>query len=194
MSCSPFDLRDYFFGELPDESRRQVNFHLKACAACQDELDHLRLTQSALLCLRDEEIPQRIGFVSDKVFEPSTARRWWGTFWGSTARLAFASAAMLSIAIIFSALHRPATAPMAVVDTANIAAKIQADVSKQVAIAVAQAVSESEARQAEKTAALLTVAEKRRQEDVFATAQALSVLNKQLNIMYRASNTAGASQ
>src|SRR5438045_1168792 len=136
MSFSPFDLRDYFFGELQDESRRQVDLHLKACSTCQDELDRLRLTQSALLCLRDEEIPQRIGFVSDKVFEPSVARRWWRTFWGSTARLAFASAAMLSIAIIVSALHRPPAAPVPVVDTA----KIQADVSKRVALAVAQAV------------------------------------------------------
>ena len=33
------------------------------------------LTQTALLSLADEEIPQRIAFVSDKVFEP----RWWQT-------------------------------------------------------------------------------------------------------------------
>ena len=49
MSCSPFDLRDYFFGELPEEDRRQVDFHTKSCAACREELSRLRSTQAALL-------------------------------------------------------------------------------------------------------------------------------------------------
>src|SRR2546427_266403 len=33
MSCSPFDLRDYFFGELPEQDRRQMDLHTKGCAA-----------------------------------------------------------------------------------------------------------------------------------------------------------------
>src|ERR1035441_7979167 len=105
MSCSPFDLRDYFLKELPDSERRQVEVHVRNCRPCLEELDRLRLTEAALFALREEEIPQRIGFVSDKIFEPSPWRRWWRAFWESGARLAFASAAMLSVAILVSALR-----------------------------------------------------------------------------------------
>ena len=78
MSCSPFDLRDYFLQELTDPQQRQVEAHVKTCQACREELDRLRLTEAALFSLRDEEIPQRIAFVSDKIFEPSPWRRWLG--------------------------------------------------------------------------------------------------------------------
>src|SRR5579872_5411064 len=110
MSCSPFELRDYFLQELADPQQRQVEAHIKTCQSCQEELDRLRITEAALFSVRDEEIPQRIAFVSDKVFEPSPWRRWWASFWGSTARLGFASAAMLSAAIVVHAFH-PAPAP-----------------------------------------------------------------------------------
>jgi anti-sigma factor RsiW len=110
MSCSPFELRDYFLKELSDPQQRQVEAHVKDCSACRRELEQLQLTQTALFSLREEEIPQRIAFVSDPVFEPSPARRWWAAFWGSPARLGFAGAAMLSVALVFSALaHSPST-------------------------------------------------------------------------------------
>ena len=121
MSCSPFDLRDYFFGELPEEGRRQVELHTKSCAACLEELNSLRSTQAILLSVPDEEIPQRIGFVSDRVYEPSRLLRWWRAFWGSAPRLGFASAAMLSMAIVVFAMHRPGpVTPVAVVDVAKL--------------------------------------------------------------------------
>ena len=96
MSCSPFDLKDYFLQELAGAQRVQVEGHVKSCLACREELERLQLTGAALFSLRDEEIPQRIAFVSDQIFEPSALRRWFSGFWGSTARLGFASAAMLS--------------------------------------------------------------------------------------------------
>src|ERR1051326_3096950 len=99
MSCSPFELKDYYLQELSHPQQREVEAHVKGCQVCREELDQLQLTGAALLSLRDEEIPQRIAFVSDKVFEPSPWRRWWTAFWGSSARLAFASAAMLSAAL-----------------------------------------------------------------------------------------------
>lgn len=157
MSCSPFDLRDYFFGELPEDQRRQVELHGKNCAACREELERLAATQSALLSLRDEEIPQRIGFVSDRVYEPSAALRWWRAFWGSAPRLGFASAAMLSAAIIFSAAHRPAPAASPAADVA----KIEADFSQRLDEAVERAVAETDARY-EQRAAQALAAEGRR--------------------------------
>ena len=112
MSCSPFDLRDYFLNELPDADRRQADAHVKTCSACREEMDRLRITETALFSLHDEEIPQRIAFVSDPVFERSPWRRWFDAFWGSAARLGFASAAMLSTAILVFAFTRPAPAPV----------------------------------------------------------------------------------
>ena len=152
MSCSPFDLKDYFLKELPAAGRQPVEAHLRACPACREELDRLRLTEAALFSLRDEEVPQRIGFVSDEVFEPAPWRRWWGAFWGSSARLGFASAAVLSIAILVHAFVHPAP-------PAQLASR-QPAVAASLSLAEAQslvqaAVSESEARQAQKTEKLV---------------------------------------
>lgn len=102
MNCSPFDLRDYFLKELTDPQQRQVESHVKTCQPCREEMDRLRVTEAALFSLREEEIPQRIAFVSDKIFEPSPWRRWW-----TGARLGFASAALLSAAILISGWTRP---------------------------------------------------------------------------------------
>ena len=44
MSCSPFDLRDYFLKELTDPQQRQVESHVKTCLPCREELDQLRWT------------------------------------------------------------------------------------------------------------------------------------------------------
>src|SRR4029077_18726458 len=107
MSCSPFDLRDYFFGELAEEDRQQVELHSRSCLMCREELNRLRSTQAALLAVAEEEIPQGIGFVSDRVYEPSRLLRWWRGFWGSAPRLGFASAAMLAAAIIVAGGARP---------------------------------------------------------------------------------------
>jgi RNA polymerase sigma-70 factor (ECF subfamily) len=140
MSCSPFDLRDYHLKELTGPQQRQVEAHVKDCAACREELQRLSLIGAALFSLRDEEIPQRIAFVSDPVFEPSRARRWWSAFWGSSGRLGFAAAAMLSAALIFTAMSRP---PDAAISSAEVDRRI------------ARAVDASEVRQTTRTAQLV---------------------------------------
>ena len=108
MSCSPFDLKDYFFEELDGPERQQVEAHVTTCRGCREELNRLRLTGTTLLSLREEEIPRRIAFVSDQIFEPSPWRRWWSGFWNTPARLGFGSAALLSAALVVFALARPA--------------------------------------------------------------------------------------
>lgn len=155
MSCSPFDLRDYFYRELADPQQRQVEAHVKTCQPCREELDRLRLTEAALFALREEEIPQRIAFVSDPVFEPSPWRRTLSAFWNSGARLGFASAAMLSTALMVFALHRPAPAPVVSVAPAavqtvaavGVPAMTEAEVQARIDAAVAKAVTGVEARQ-----------------------------------------------
>jgi hypothetical protein len=181
MSCSPFDLRDYFLKELPESEQRQVEAHVRNCQPCLEELDRLRLTEAALFALREEEIPQRIGFVSDPVFEPSPWRRWWAALWGSTARLAFASAAMLSIAILVAALRpvgqqiavRPGPPPIvkAVSDT---------EIQSRIDTAVAKAVAQVDARQTEKTKQLVANLESTRQRLLWAASE-LDLSQKRAN-------------
>jgi anti-sigma factor RsiW len=168
MSCSPFDLRDYFLKELPDSEQRQVEAHVRNCQPCLEELDRLRLTEAALFALREEEIPRRIAFVSDKIFEPSPWRRWWAALWASTARLAFASAAMLSIAIMVSAL-RP-VGQIAVRPSAPqvVNAISDTEIQSRIDIAVAKAVAQVDARQTEKTKQLVADLEGTRQRLLLA--------------------------
>jgi hypothetical protein len=166
MSCSPFELKDYFLKELPDPQQREVEAHVKSCQVCREELDRLRLTEAALFSLREEEIPQRIAFVSDKIFEPSPWRRRWTAFWGSGARLGFASAAMLSVAFLVSAVMR--TAPAGHVSDVPKAPSVvagvsDADIQTRIDNAVARAVAEVDARQTQKTAQLMAQLEGTRQ-------------------------------
>jgi anti-sigma factor RsiW len=196
MSCSPFDLKDYFLKELPDSERRQVEGHARQCRPCREELERLRQTEASLFALRDEEIPRRIAFVSDKVFEPALWRRWWAAFWGSAARLGFASAAMLSIAILVFALTRPPVqSPLASASAApaNVQAQIQA--------AVAAAVHESELRQSANTEKLVSDLLNREREDSRMLASAdnsLQYLDRRLQTVaasaYRETSGIGGPQ
>jgi hypothetical protein len=164
MSCSPFDLRDYFLRELADPQQRQVEAHVKVCQPCQEELDRLRITEAALFSLRDEEIPQRIAFVSDKIFEPSPWRRWWAAFWGSTARLGFAAAAMLSVAIVVYAF-RPAPAPLqrdnSVATVGPVKTVSDDEIRQRIQAAVDKAIPEIEARYANQATQMVQAVERR---------------------------------
>ena len=192
MSCPPFDLRDYYFKDLAENERRLTEVHVKTCASCREDLDRLRGTETALLALPDEEIPQRIGFVSDPVFQPSAFRRGWDALWGSAARLGFASAAMLSIALVVLALTRPvpqAPAPAPAITSAVL----EAEVSKRVNDAVAKAVAESEAR----TQELLAASDKRHaletQAMIVRVDQYIEVEKKLRDTSIVASNEAGSA-
>jgi hypothetical protein len=193
MSCSPFDLRDYYFKDLAENERRLTEVHVKTCTHCREELERLRGTETALLALPDEEIPQRIGFVSDPVFQPSAFRRGWDALWGSAARLGFASAAMLSAALLVFSLTRPV--PQASVPAPAIArTALEADFSNRVNDAVAKAVAESEARQARQTRELLAASDTRHaietQEMKLRFDQYIEVENKRRNTQILASNEA----
>ena len=144
MNCSPFDLRDYFLKELTEPQRRQVEAHVQSCQGCREELEQLRFTGLALSSLRDEEVPQRIAFVSDPVFPRSR----WAAFWGSPARVGFAGAAMLSLAILtFSvAVTR---APHGAFSPSGFYSRAEVDQRIQ------QAVAAAESRQEQKTTQLV---------------------------------------
>jgi anti-sigma factor RsiW len=92
MSCEKYDWKGYALGELAADERREAEAHSASCEGCRGELAHVRLTIDTLSVLRDEEVPRRIAFVSDKVFEP----RWWETF----LRPSFAAACVIAAAIL----------------------------------------------------------------------------------------------
>jgi len=196
MSCSPFDLRDYYFKDLAENQRRLTEVHVKTCAHCREELERLRGTETALLALPDEEIPQRIGFVSDAVFQPSAFRRGWDALWNSAARLGFASAAMLSVALVVFSLTRPVTqanipAPATHIQTASVPSPT--DLDNRVNEAVAKAVAESEAR----TRELLAASDKQHALETQAMKvrfdEYVEVERKRQNTLMVASNEAGSA-
>ncbi|MBZ5578510.1 MAG: zf-HC2 domain-containing protein [Acidobacteriia bacterium] len=194
MSCSPFDLRDYVLKELPEAERKQAEAHVKGCAACRGEVERLRMTEAALFSLRDEEIPQRIAFVSDKIFEPSPWRRGWAAFWGSTARLGFASAAMLSVALIVFSLTRAAGNP-AVPLTARVlspaavapASISEAEMGQRIQSAVDQAVAVSAARLEKSFQQQITEMQKRNQASLLIAAGELDWMDRERRMVARSS-------
>ena len=189
MSCSPFDIRDYFFGELSRDDQHSVDLHVKSCAACREELDALRLMQSALLTLRDEEPPRRIAFVSDKIFEPA----WWQRLWHSGPKLGFVSAAMLSAAILVHAFVSP-PAPVAPQIPGAVTARSfsGADVARIVDVAVTKAVADSEGRQEAKFQQALATKQRdwdlQHRASLVAMREYVDVLQKQMNVMLVTSN------
>jgi len=105
------DWNAYALGEFTAPERREAEAHLATCEACRDELATLRLTLDTLSTLREEEVPRRIAFVSDKVFEP----RWWQALWSP----AFASACVVAGAILVHGFSQPpASVPQAQIDAA----------------------------------------------------------------------------
>ncbi len=140
------------------------------------ELDRLRVTTAALRTLPDREIPQRIAFVSDRVFEPS----WFRRFWNSGAQMGFASACVLAAAIVVSAWH------FSGVKTTEVRTVVQAASvpAEQINAAVAEAVAQVRAENAE----MIKAAERRRdieyQAQMNAVSESFSVLQKRLNLSY----------
>lgn len=186
MSCSIVDVKAYFLGEMEARDKVQVEGHLGACAECREELERLGVMRTALQALPEEEVPHRIAFVSDKVFEP----RWWQAIWRSGPAMGFASAALLAGAILVHGFTRPpvivgaAPTVVASVDTEQIDKRIDLEVAKRVDAALAQ--------QKQRTEQMLQASEKRyeqrRQKDLVEFQQVMRYQNQQMNHWMVASN------
>ncbi len=121
MNCEQYDWKAYALGELGANERLEAEGHSATCEGCRTELAHVRLTIDTLSALREEEVPRRIAFVSDKVFEP----RWWQVF----LRPAFAAGLVIAAAIVAHGfMMRPAA-----VDDAAIQARVDQAVNRAVA-------------------------------------------------------------
>jgi anti-sigma factor RsiW len=195
MSCKLEDRRpdwkSYALGELDTRARQEAESHVSACADCQDELAELRMTLDAMATLREEELPRRIAFVSDKVFEP----RWYEKLF---LRPSFAAAGLIAAAILVHAFVRPVNAPanaaqaIAQVDTraiesrvtAEVTARLQSEMAAAVNSAVTKAVADTEKRDDQRTAALLSASDRRYSD-------AADFLNKQVTRIYALNTGAG---
>ncbi len=196
MICSPEDLKAYLFGELAARDRTSLEDHIRACQNCREELDRLKLTHTALMSLEEEEVPQRISFVSDKVFEP----RWYQTIWRSGPAMGFASAVILAAAILAHGFARPGAAlsPAPPLDTAQIEQRIEREVNARLETVVAKAVSDAEARQSAEFAKVLDATGKRfeaeRQADLATVQQAAKYYEMKMSRWEVALNDARAGQ
>jgi hypothetical protein len=159
-------LRDYAFDELPAAERPGLEQHIAACRDCAAELDRLRVTTAALRMLPDREIPQRIAFVSDKVFQPSRLARLLNPYLG------FASACVLAGAIVFSAYHR---APV-MTEAKTIVQTV--DVTKQVNDAVEKAVARVRAEDAR----MLAASDAKHEQEHRNLMEAVTVLQDRQNV------------
>jgi hypothetical protein len=199
MSCKLEDRRpdwkSYALGELDARARQEAESHVAACADCQDELAGLRVTLDAMATLREEELPRRIAFVSDKVFEP----RWYEKLF---LRPSFAAAGLIAAAILVHAFVRPVSTPAnapqstAQVDTRAIEARVTAEVTARlqnemaaavntaVNTAVTKAVADTEKRDDQRTAQLLSASDRRYSD-------AADFLNKQVTRIYALNTGAG---
>lgn len=188
-------LRDYAFDEqFPREERLGMEQHLAACADCALALDQLRLTTAALRTLPEREIPQRIAFVSDRVFEPSWFRRFWNA--------GFASACVLAAALVLSAWHLAAVYRPSETHPAVQAASVsQAQVSQaQIDAAVANAVAQVRKEDAQMIQTAVQNSERKHEAEyrnqMAAIGENFMVLQKRLSVSYAglASNDAGVGQ
>ena len=106
MNCispeSKPDWKAYVLREMSADTARQAEAHLATCSICHEEVATLRLTLDTLSTLREEEMPRRIAFVSDKVFEP----RWWQRVFSPT----FAAGALVAAAILIHGVLQPGQA------------------------------------------------------------------------------------
>lgn len=146
MSCESFDWKAYAVGEMSPADRREAETHAATCTACREEVAGLRLTLDAMSTLREEEVPRRIAFVSDKVFEP----RWWQQLLNPT----FAAACVVAAAILVHAFWNPSNSALQ---------------QAQIDAAVAKAVAASEIRQRAETMAAFDMIDKQYKQMYIAT-------------------------
>lgn len=181
---SNLDLKAYVLGEAAAGDRGVVEDHLRACENCREELDRLKLTRVALAALPDEEIPQRIAFVSDRVFEP----RWWQTIWRSGPVMGFASAVVVAAAILVHGFAGQGLATPAAIDAAQIEKRVDAQVNARITAAVSAAQAQQSAEFAKELHATEVRFESQRQDDLADVEQYAGYLKNQMARLEVASN------
>ncbi|MBI3895497.1 MAG: zf-HC2 domain-containing protein [Acidobacteria bacterium] len=197
-------LTDYLLEEVPVEERAGIAQHLESCGACSGEIARLRQTL-ALVAQGEvsEEIPQRIRLVA----EPRELMPRWAAFWQNSARLSFAAAGLLCLAIALLALFRTSVsyqegklavafgAPRGTMGQPVSSAAIQPAASSgaldraEVLRLVSAAIVASESRQQQQTAQLLQTvsqqAEQQRVNDLRELAESIRYFQATQTMMWK---------
>jgi hypothetical protein len=165
MNCNELDaVRDYALGELDAAGRAGVERHLPGCEPCRLELERMRIATAALRVLPEVEIPQRIAFVSDKVFEPAPWKRWF-----TAAKFGFASAAVMAVALVAVVFHEQPRPMVAAAQTVS-----PEEMTRRIDSAVKQAVAQIREEDLQMTRTALEAAEKKHAEEHRALLAAVS--------------------
>ena len=189
MENSPIDLNAYALGEATPAERDAAAVLLAQSFEAREDFERLQLTLAALNGIREEEMPRRIAFVSDPVFEPA----WWQRFFSSAPKLGFAGASLLAAAItahgfLLRPVPQPVALPIAAISQADVDAAVGAAVAKAVSTAVQTVDARADARVHQQVQVALSDAEKRfsneRQMMAVSFEENLSILRKQMNRMY----------
>ena len=190
MTCAGFDWKAYVLDEVAAAERDSYEKHLAGCAHCASEIQELRLTLVALRRLPQLEPSRRISFLSDPVIQSS----WWQRFWRSAPQLGFASAGLLSVALVAGAwILRPgptSPAPISQLTQSQIDERVQQEVEKRLAVLTAEAQKQNEA-----ALARVTELEKRVQEqrsrDLKDVRESFGYLERQMGTLYRNASQVG---
>lgn len=166
MNHSDFDWQAYVLDEMEPAERARADAWLLAHPESRAQVEELELTLAALRRLPQVEPPRRIAFVSDPILEPN----WWQRFWAQGPRLAFAGAAMLSVAILVHAFVPRPEAP----------AVGQDQIRTEVARAVAAVRAEDHARFEQVKREILAEAQAQRQADLTLVREAFQIMEKRL--------------
>jgi anti-sigma factor RsiW len=93
-------LTEYLLEESSAREREEMDRHLRSCDSCSQEMAELKQTMALLVRGEaSEEIPRRIRLAA----EPTSR---WGAFWRYPARMAFAGAGLLCLAVALLSLFR----------------------------------------------------------------------------------------
>lgn len=187
MGQPEIDLNAYALGEGTAAEREAAAAFLAANPEEHDEFERLQYALTALGSVRDEEIPRRIAFVSDPVFEPSL----WQRFWSSTPRLAFAGLSMVAAAVTAHGYLMRPIAPQVIYQQASAnapAIDVDATVRRAVNDAVAAVEARSDARMKQEVSLAVAATEKKFTQEIQLMSATMqeneTILRKQLNRMY----------
>lgn len=196
MKVTPEVLKDYVFGELEAAERRAVEAAAASDPVLRDELARLQVTQSALFSLREEELPRRIAFVSDKVFAP----KWWQVWLNSGPRMGFASAVLLAAAIFYHGTAAPAATPAPAppaIDQAQFEQRVREEVSRILPAALAEAERQHRTQLASAIKAAESRYQRLRQDDQMAMEASYSLFREKqaaMMVSYAQRSAAGGGQ
>jgi anti-sigma factor RsiW len=184
MSCPEFDCKAFVLDELTAPERRRVEAHLAACAACGEQVRALKLTLGLLGQLPERE-PRPIRFAAEAVAKPG----WWDWLWNSGPRLGFASAAMLSAALMVNAFVprplTPAPVPVAAVAAPTVTdQQVEQRVRAEVAARLGAELKPVMAQLDERLKSYEERTAKQRNADMRDVSLAFEAVQKKLNTQY----------